>query len=126
MKVFITGCSGYIGRPTIKALRAAGHDVTALARRPLHRRRRQPPHAGSRERPRAALCPRADRARGIGLRGRQRAVPDVRGSRGRAERGRRPRRQDRLDRHRGSAREVGTDRRRVRPRPAGERCQGAS
>jgi nucleoside-diphosphate-sugar epimerase len=32
MHIFITGGSGYIGRPTIKALRAAGHEVTALAR----------------------------------------------------------------------------------------------
>jgi nucleoside-diphosphate-sugar epimerase len=32
MHVFVTGGSGYIGRPTIRALRAAGHDVSALAR----------------------------------------------------------------------------------------------
>jgi nucleoside-diphosphate-sugar epimerase len=34
MHVFLTGGSGYIGRPTITALRAAGHDVSALARSP--------------------------------------------------------------------------------------------
>ena len=32
MKVFVTGGSGYIGRPTITALRRRGHDVTALVR----------------------------------------------------------------------------------------------
>jgi nucleoside-diphosphate-sugar epimerase len=32
MKVFVTGGSGYIGRATIGALRARGHDVTALVR----------------------------------------------------------------------------------------------
>jgi nucleoside-diphosphate-sugar epimerase len=32
MHVFLTGGSGYIGRPTIRILRAAGHEVTALAR----------------------------------------------------------------------------------------------
>ncbi len=32
MHVFLTGGSGYIGRPTIGALRAAGHQVSALAR----------------------------------------------------------------------------------------------
>ncbi|HSZ40012.1 MAG TPA: NAD-dependent epimerase/dehydratase family protein [Trebonia sp.] len=32
MHVFLTGGSGYIGRPTISALRAAGHQVSALAR----------------------------------------------------------------------------------------------
>lgn len=32
MHVFLTGGSGYIGLPTIRALRAAGHQVSALAR----------------------------------------------------------------------------------------------
>src|SRR5580692_5066662 len=32
MHVFVTGGSGYIGRPVIRALRAAGHEVTALSR----------------------------------------------------------------------------------------------
>jgi nucleoside-diphosphate-sugar epimerase len=32
MKVFVTGGSGYIGQPTIRALRLRGHDVTALVR----------------------------------------------------------------------------------------------
>jgi nucleoside-diphosphate-sugar epimerase len=32
MKVFVTGGSGYIGRPTIGALRRRGHNVTALVR----------------------------------------------------------------------------------------------
>lgn len=32
MKVFVTGGSGYVGRSTIPALRAAGHEVSALAR----------------------------------------------------------------------------------------------
>jgi nucleoside-diphosphate-sugar epimerase len=32
MKVFVTGGSGYIGQATIRALRAHGHEVTALAR----------------------------------------------------------------------------------------------
>jgi nucleoside-diphosphate-sugar epimerase len=32
MHVFLTGGSGYIGRPTIRILRASGHEVTALAR----------------------------------------------------------------------------------------------
>jgi nucleoside-diphosphate-sugar epimerase len=32
MHVFLTGGSGYVGRPTISALRAAGHEVSALAR----------------------------------------------------------------------------------------------
>ena len=32
MKVFITGGSGYIGRPTVAALITQGHEVTALAR----------------------------------------------------------------------------------------------
>jgi len=32
MKVFLTGGSGYVGRPTIRALVRHGHDVTALAR----------------------------------------------------------------------------------------------
>ena len=32
MKVFLTGGSGYVGRPTIEALVRHGHEVTALAR----------------------------------------------------------------------------------------------
>jgi nucleoside-diphosphate-sugar epimerase len=32
MKVFLTGGSGYVGRPTIQALTRHGHQVTALAR----------------------------------------------------------------------------------------------
>jgi uncharacterized protein YbjT (DUF2867 family) len=32
MEVFVTGGSGYIGRPTIAALRRGGHEVTALVR----------------------------------------------------------------------------------------------
>ena len=32
MKVFITGGSGYLGRATVRALVAEGHDVLALAR----------------------------------------------------------------------------------------------
>lgn len=32
MKVFLTGGSGYVGRPTLRALVRHGHDVTALAR----------------------------------------------------------------------------------------------
>lgn len=32
MKVFLTGGSGYVGRPTVRALVSHGHDVTALAR----------------------------------------------------------------------------------------------
>ncbi|MEV7037645.1 NAD-dependent epimerase/dehydratase family protein [Amycolatopsis sp. NPDC051061] len=32
MKVFLTGGSGYVGRPTVRALRRHGHEVGALAR----------------------------------------------------------------------------------------------
>jgi nucleoside-diphosphate-sugar epimerase len=32
MKVFLTGGSGYVGRPTVRALVRQGHDVSALAR----------------------------------------------------------------------------------------------
>jgi nucleoside-diphosphate-sugar epimerase len=32
VRVFVTGGSGYIGRPTIRELRRRGHDVTALVR----------------------------------------------------------------------------------------------
>jgi nucleoside-diphosphate-sugar epimerase len=32
MKVFLTGGSGYVGRPTVQALRRHGHEVSALAR----------------------------------------------------------------------------------------------
>ena len=32
MKVFVTGGSGYLGQPVIRALRQQGHEVTALAR----------------------------------------------------------------------------------------------
>ncbi|WP_284749908.1 NAD-dependent epimerase/dehydratase family protein [Amycolatopsis sp. RTGN1] len=32
MKVFLTGGSGYVGRPTVRALRRHGHEVSALAR----------------------------------------------------------------------------------------------
>ncbi|MCL6632802.1 MAG: NAD-dependent epimerase/dehydratase family protein, partial [Alicyclobacillus herbarius] len=39
MKVFVTGGTGYVGRPVIRALQAAGHEVLALqrpgSRRPL-------------------------------------------------------------------------------------------
>src|SRR5580693_9493982 len=32
MKVFVTGGSGYLGQPVIRALRQQGHEVTALVR----------------------------------------------------------------------------------------------
>ena len=32
MRLFVTGATGTLGRPTVQALRAAGHDVRALAR----------------------------------------------------------------------------------------------
>jgi uncharacterized protein YbjT (DUF2867 family) len=34
MKILVTGGTGGLGRPTVAALRAAGHDVRALSRRP--------------------------------------------------------------------------------------------
>jgi len=34
MKVFVTGATGVVGRPAVRALIAAGHDVTAVARTP--------------------------------------------------------------------------------------------
>ena len=37
MKVFLTGATGAIGRPTVRALVAAGHEVTAVARGPEKR-----------------------------------------------------------------------------------------
>ena len=33
MKVFVAGASGVIGRPTVRRLVAAGHEVTGMTRR---------------------------------------------------------------------------------------------
>lgn len=37
MKVFVTGATGAIGRPTVPLLTAAGHEVTAVVRSPEKR-----------------------------------------------------------------------------------------
>jgi nucleoside-diphosphate-sugar epimerase len=38
MKVFVTGATGYLGRPIAQAFRRAGHDVSGLARDPARAR----------------------------------------------------------------------------------------
>ena len=46
MKVFVAGASGVIGRPLVRQLVAAGHDVTGMTSR---RRRTRPRSDGGRE-----------------------------------------------------------------------------